>query len=211
MKKVLPVFLSLVLILFIGTVYAADEYTFGLEYTGEIVVDEQKDAAVTLTGVNGPLYTNVRIKVDITGPATPKILAYDSQGTEYDIAQTGYWGPDTGFAVQGSFTNRTPIRATFTEAGQYTVKLSLIDISNNNNVITSKDITLTVQGLTVDNTVNTVVNQVENTTVENMINENLVEEIPKTGLSYEEMAFFIIIISGIVFIMYKVYKNKIES
>ena len=60
-----------------GTVYAAEGYTFSLEYTGKIEVGVEKDAVVKLIGTNGTTYTNVRIKVDIEGPAKPKILAYD--------------------------------------------------------------------------------------------------------------------------------------
>ena len=145
MKKiVLPVLICCLLIAFATYSYAADGYTFGLEYEGTIKVNEAKNAKVQLIGTNGPTYTNVRIKVDIQGPSTPKLLATDSAGNEYDIAQLGYWGPDAGFAVQGTFTNVTPVTATFDKAGEYTITLSLIDVSANTNnaIITSRAIRL---------------------------------------------------------------------
>jgi len=190
----------MLLCVFTVSVYAADEYTFDLEYQGAIVVNEEKDAAVTLTGVNGPTYTNVLIKVNIEGPATPKLLAYDSTGTEYDIAQLGSWGPPSGFAVQGSFTNRTPIRATFTKAGEYKFTVSLVDLNNSNAIITSREFTLQVS-------------DVEDTTTNNTITntENTVTEIPKTGLSFGEMIMPIMAIVSIILVGTIVAKKKYNN
>lgn len=115
-KKILPILIICMLTLLTTFVYAADEYSFGLEYEGKIIAGEEKAANVTLVGNNAPAHTNVRIKVDITGPATPKLIAYDSAGTKHDIAEIGYWGPPDGFAVQGTFENKTPITATFDKA-----------------------------------------------------------------------------------------------
>ena len=114
MKKILSFVMIIALVLCsISPVFAVDEYSFDMQYTGTIVKNVEKDSVVILTGVNGTLHTNVQIKVDIIGPATPKLLATDTAGVEHDIAQTGYWGPDGGFAVQGEFENKTPIKATF--------------------------------------------------------------------------------------------------
>lgn len=166
-----------------GLVFAADEYSFDLQYTGTIIKNEEKNANVLLVGVNGTLHTNVQIKVKITGPATPKILATDSNGTEYDIAQLGYWGPPSGFPVQGDFTNTTPIKATFTEAGTYTIELSLVDVANANSVITSK--TFTVEVLSTETPA------ANNITINNeVLNNTTVEELPKTGTSIAEFILY---------------------
>ena len=210
MKKiVLPVLICCLLIAFATYSYAADGYTFGLEYEGTIKVNEAKNAKVQLIGTNGQTYTNVRIKVDITGPSKPTILAYDSTGVQHDIAQLGYWGPDAGFAVQGTFTNETPIVATFSTAGNYTIVLSLVNVASNNEVIATRSINLTVEAAgtgntnTVQNTVNTVGNTIGNTventlgnTVNNVVNNatnNTVTEIPKTGTGMFEYALCFII------------------
>lgn len=151
----------------------------------------EKDAKVLLTGINGTPYSNVLIKVNVTGPATPKLLATDTNGTEHNIAEVGYWGPPSGFPVQGDFTNTTPVKATFTETGKYTIELSLVDVSNNNSVITSKTFTINVtstQKPAVNNTTN-----------------NIVEELPKTGTSVGEYLMYIFLLGtlfvGILFIL----------
>ena len=84
MKKIILPVIVCMLVLFTGTVYAADEYSFDLEYTGRIEVGVEKDAVVTLTGVNGPTYTNVRIKVDITGPSIPKMFGVNQRANAMD-------------------------------------------------------------------------------------------------------------------------------
>ena len=202
MKKLLSTLLALMLILFMGTVYAAEEYTFDLEYQGRIEAGVEKDASVTLTGVDGTLHSKVRIKVDISGPATPTIYAYDSNGTKFDIAEIGYWGPPDGFAVQGSFTNRTPVKATFPKAGEYNITLSLIDLENANNVITTKTIKVEVSDVEqAAPTENIIQNEIEN---------NTIEEIPKTGLSYGEMSTLLVSIIAVGVIGYMVYQKKLK-
>lgn len=202
MKKIftlLLVFLFSFTFLF-NFVYAANEYTFDIDYEGQIVVNQEKDATVELIGVDGPTYSNVRIKVDIEGPATPKIYAFDSQGTKIDIAETGYWGPADGFSVTGTFTNTTPIKATFSEAGTYVIKLSLINVQNANAVIATRDITIDVSA-----TAETDEDKDNLTEEEN----NTVNEIPKTGRSVEEYAGIGIVCVAIVLIGIVAYRRKL--
>ena len=172
-----------------------------MQYSGTVVKNVEKDAKVLLIGVNGTTYTNVQIKVDITGPATPKILATDSSGTEYDIAQLGYWGPPSGFAVQGDFTNTTPIKATFTEEGRYTIVLSLIDISNNNTIITANSFNIDV--VSEETPPTTIVNNA----ITNTSNNAIVEELPKTGTSIVEYVLYFGTI-GTMFLASIIYFNK---
>ena len=199
MKKLLSSLIIFVIVISASSlVLAADEYSFDIQYTGTITKNIEKNANVLLIGTGGTQYTNVRIKVDISGPATPVILATDTNQSEIDIAQVGYWGPPTGFAVGGDFTNTTPIKATFPEEGTYTITLSLVNVTNSNSVITSKSFTIEVYEdipPVVDNVVN-------NTTTQNMI-----EELPKTGTSVVEYAMYIIGIAIIVTIV-GIYINK---
>ena len=104
MKKILSLLLIfMIVICFISPVFAVDGYSFDLQYTGTIVKNQAKDAKVLLIGVNAPAYTNVIIKVDITGPATPTILATDNTGTEHDIAQLRILGTNSRFFCSGRF------------------------------------------------------------------------------------------------------------
>lgn len=221
MKKIiLPVLICCLLVLTATLSYAADGYSFGLEYEGTIKVNEAKNAKVQLIGTNAPAYANVRIKVDITGPGTPKLLATDSNSVQHDIAQIGYWGPDAGFAVQGTFTNETPVIATFDKAGNYTIVLSLVNVANNNAVITTRSINLTVEAANADNTNtvqntvnnvigNTVKNTIENNTVGNIVN-NTVTEIPKTGTGIFEYTLCFIITAATIGIGYVLIRSNKE-
>lgn len=199
MRKLLSV-ITIFMLVFCITIptFAADEYGFELQYDGPIVKNVEKDAKVLLIGVNGTLHTNVRIKIDITGPATPKILATDTTDVEHDIAQTGYWGADTGFAVQGDFTNTTPIKATFIEEGNYQIKLSLIDVTNPDLVYATKTIDIQV----FEDAPGDITNEMGN----NIVN-NTVEELPKTGTSVVEYTMYIIAIVLVVSII-GIYLNR---
>lgn len=195
MKKIVSFALFIFILVVATLTYATDVpnngYAFNLNYQGEIKKNVQKDATVTLTGTNATPYTNVRIKIDlISGPATPELLATDSAGTTYNLAQIGYWGPPSGFAVGGTFTNETPIKATYPEAGIYVSRLSLIDLNNSNAVITSKEFTVTVTDES------QVIENVENANVEN----NVIEEIPQTGVSI--WTYIAVAIALIVAILY---------
>lgn len=191
--------LMIMSVLYMPVVKAVDEYSFELNYTGDVVINEEKEATVILRGTDATPYTKVRIKVDVTGPATPKIMATDSSGVEHDIAQLGYWGPDTGFAVGGTFENKTPIKATFSAAGTYTIKLSLINLENNDAVITSK--TETVEVLEDKSNIQ---NEVNNTT------NNTIEKLPQTGTSIGEYIVYAgIMITAIMFGYYKIRKAKV--
>ena len=199
MKKLLSFLIIFVIVISNSSIiFAADEYSFDIQYTGTVTKNIEKNANVLLVGVGGTLYTNVRIKVDIIGPATPVILATDTNQSEIDIAQEGYWGPPTGFPVQGDFTNTTPIKATFPEEGTYTITLSLINVNNSNSVITSKSFTIEV----FEDIPPAVDNVVNNTT-----QQNTIEELPKTGTSVVEYAMYIIGLAIIIAIV-GIYINK---
>lgn len=196
MKKIKIISITLAFLLMITlSVFAAIDNTihFDISYEGEVKVNEEKSALIILAGENTPVHTNVRVKVDIEGPATPKLLATDSLGTEIDIAEWGYWGPESGFAIQGTFSNETPVKATFTEAGSYTITLSLLDVQNANNVLAQKSITLQVEGN--ETQVNEITNEVVN---------NTVEELPKTGTSLTEYTIYAVVLLVILYIGYQV-------
>lgn len=189
-KKILLTFM--LCLLFLSTViFAADQgYEFGLNYKGEIIAGEAKAASVTLTGTEAVTYTNVRIKVDfISGPAKPTLIAYDSNGTEFNIAEIGYWGPDAGFAVGGTFTNETPITATYPQAGTYVTRLSLIDVANNNAVITSREFTITVTDPS------------STLPEDSVVADNTIESIPQAGISWW---VYVLVIAAVIIVAWAV-------
>ena len=170
-------------------------YEFSLNYTGDITEQEDKDATVILAGVDATPYSNVRIKVDvISGPGVPSVVAYDSQGIGYNIIEFGYWGPEAGFAVGGTFSNETPVVARFPEAGTYVIQLALIDVNNNSQVITSKQFTIVVKESepfidepAVDNIISNEVN-------------NIIEEIPQAGINiWTYLLILTVVVVGLTF------------
>lgn len=199
MKNIKIVFILLTLILMLASCsYAAidDTINFDISYKGEVKVNEEKSAVIMLAGENTPTYTNVRVKVDIQGPATPKIIATDSLGTQIDIAKEGYWGPEAGFAIGGTFSNETPIKATFSQAGTYTITLSLLNVQNTqkeNDILAQKTVTIQVREDT------PIVNEVANTEIP--------EELPKTGTSLVEYAIYALIMIMIIYLSNRIRKR----
>lgn len=200
--KIISIVLAFLLMIAISC-YAAIDTTihFDISYEGEVKVNEEKNTLIILAGDNTPLHTNVRVKVDIEGPATPKLLATDSLGTEIDIAQWGYWGPESGFAIQGTFSNETPVKATFTEAGAYTITLSLLDVQNADDILAQKTVTIQVQGDEPE------VNETVNETINEVINEP-VSELPKTGTSLAEYAIYVVILFAIIYLGYQIRERR---
>lgn len=224
MKKKCILFSVLAIMLLIGTMVlaSAEDYTLFLDHNLNVFKGVPITTEVKLIGNNAPAYPKVRVKVDISGPATPKLMATDSEGNEWDIAQIGYWGPETGFAVGGTFTNTTPVTATFPEAGLYEITLSLVDVSQptsratDSNVIASSkesiyvyrdqaelDAILAEQNRVVNNTNVADSNVVGNNMVENAPVENL----PQTGTSIAEYAIYTGIIFVICLVGYAIIKN----
>lgn len=200
--KIISITLILLLMITISS-YAEIDTTlhFDISYTGEVKVDEEKKATIILAGENTPVHTNVRVKVDIEGPATPKILATDSLGTEIDIAEEGYWGPEVGFTVGGTFSNETPIRATFTKKGSYTITLTLIDVQNANNILAQKEFGIQV----IEDEL--IVNEVVNVITNEIVNES-VTELPKTGTSITEYAIYVVILLVVIYLGYQINERR---
>ena len=194
MKKISCLLLTTLMIIciFCFPVRAANELEFELNYTGDIILNQTKDAAVILRGTNATTYAKVRVKVEVTGPSTPKIIAKDSLNQEIDIAQTGYWGPEDGFAVSGTFENETHVKVTFDEVGKYTIKLTLVNMENSESEIISK--TFDVEVLEDETTVNEV--------VENTEENNTIEKLPQTGTSITEIIIYIAVILALVALVY---------
>jgi len=201
-NKILLTFILCVLML--GTVvFAADQgYEFKISYEGDVVAGKEKSAIVTLTGTEATPYTNVQVKSEhISGPAKATVYAYDETGKKFDLSESGSWGPTSGFAVGGTFTNDTPISIIYPKAGTYVSRLSLIDLSNNNAVITSKEFTVTVKATEIETLANNVV-------LNNTIANNTIEEIPKAGIS---LWVYIIVVGAVVFVSWlgiNFIKNK---
>ena len=210
-KKIFLLTFILTLIISISSVYATQPstpttgngYNFEINYTGNIIQNEDKNATVVLEGTDATPYSNVRIKVDfVSGPSTPTIIAYDTNDIGYNIVEFGYWGPEAGFAVGGTFRNETPILARYLDAGTYVVRLSLVDVNNNEAVITSKEFTQTVLASTT-----TEEPSIGNAVTDNVVN-NTIEEIPQTGVSIWVYLGVIVAVVLVIYIANKFIKKN---
>lgn len=198
LRSILLVGIFAIILTFSSSIYAAAGYEFKLEYEGNIIENQEKAANVILQGTNATPYSNVRIKLEfVSGPATPKIMATDSNGTDFDLENIGYWGPPSGFAVGGDFENKTAIRAVYPKAGTYVSRLSLVDVNNNEAVISSNEFTVTVLAAQAP------VNNTVNNTIDNTINN-----LPQTGTSIFEYAILAIILVGIVYVVYSLVRKR---
>ncbi len=198
MKKLSCFIVTILFILSVISIQvnAAAELEFELKYDGDIVVNETKEGSVILRGTNASTYSNVRVKVDVEGPGTPKLIATDTNQQEFDLVDIKYWGPPEGFPVAGTFENETPIKATFPVAGTYTIKLTLVNMQASEAEIISKSFTVEV---------------LEDATNVNEVNEpeNEVEKLPQTGNSTVEYVMYIAIVAVLViFVSYKIKANK---
>ncbi len=198
MKKLSCFIVTILFILSVISIQvnAAAELEFELKYDGDIVVNETKEGSVILRGTNASTYSNVRVKVDVEGPGTPKLIATDTNQQEFDLVDIKYWGPPEGFPVAGTFENETPIKATFPVAGTYTIKLTLVNMQASEAEIISKSFTVEV---------------LEDATNVNEVNEpeNEVEKLPQTGNSTMEYVMYIAIVAALViFVSYKIKANK---
>lgn len=90
-------------------------YSVNLMYNNSIVAGTATEAEAQLISHNSDTnYDHVRVNFDVTGPATPEIIAYEANGTPINVMDYGYWGPAEGFALyMGDYINKTPIKATF--------------------------------------------------------------------------------------------------
>ena len=190
MKKLSCFIVTILFILSVISIQvnAAAELEFELKYDGDILVNETKEGSVILRGTNASTYSNVRVKVDVEGPGTPKLIATDTNQQEFDLVDIKYWGPPAGFPVAGTFENETPIKATFPIAGTYTIKLTLVNMQASEAEIISKSFTVEV----LEDATN--VNEVNET-------ENEVEKLPQTGNSTIEYVMYIAIVAAIVILV----------
>ena len=131
----------------ISNAAGADDYSINLNYPLKSVLinTEQKISARLTSTADATGLTNARIKVEVSGPATPKVMAKDTLGNDIDVVKEGYWGPNAGFPVGANYNVTTEFTATFPVAGTYTATISLVDISGGTErTVTSEKMSMTV-------------------------------------------------------------------
>lgn len=123
------------------------DYVIKLEHTGDIIYNEEKDMTLSYSSSMGRYYEHARLVAEATTPqgANVKLTATDtSTNTEQDIIQSG-WGDPQGYKIGGKDVSQVlNVKALFTEPGDYTITLKLIDRDNSDSVISQKEFAFTV-------------------------------------------------------------------
>ena len=117
------------------------DYQITLEHTGDIEKGVEKEMKLTYSSAMGRYYEHVRLIAEVTTPkdASVKLLATDGvTKAETDIIQSG-WGDPQGYKIGGKDVSQVlNVRALFSEIGDYSITLKLIDRDNSDTVIAQK-------------------------------------------------------------------------
>lgn len=113
------------------------DYTLSLQTTGELTKEQENAMTLSYSSAIGRYYSNARLIAEVSAPgnAIVKLLGTDTAGLEHDIIQSG-WGDAQGYAIGGqNFAQVLNVKGVFTDVGNYTITLKLIDRSNSDAVI----------------------------------------------------------------------------
>lgn len=161
------------------------DYEFTLNYTGDIYAGEEKEMVLSYSSSMGRYYEKARLIAEATTPsgATVSLIGTDEYGGEEDIIQSG-WGDPQGYEIGGKDVSQVlNIKALFTDAGDYTITLKLIDRDNSDSIIAEKEFTFNaIERSSQENTSetensNNVTENEENATDNNITAESEKEEI----------------------------------
>lgn len=201
------------------------DYDIKLDYTGDIVANEEKNMKLTISSSMGKNYEHTRIIAEATSDSggTAKLLATDEEALEHDIIQSG-WGDASGDPIGGkNVAKELDVRGLFTKAGEYSITIKLIDRDSSDSEIASETFKLTVnnektqtppteEDKTENNTVNNETNNINNNTIQNNNNNiaNMEEnngkneikptKLPKTGNTIYFVIAIILVTLGIIYI-----------
>lgn len=121
-------------------------YVLNIEYTGDIIFGEEKDMKVSYSSSMGRYYEHARLILTATTPdgASVKLMATDATTkAEQDLILSG-WGDPQGYKIGGKDVLQVlNTRAIFTDAGDYTITLKLIDRDNGDSIIAEKQFSFT--------------------------------------------------------------------
>lgn len=123
------------------------DYDIALNYTGEIIKEEEKDMKLVVSSSMGKSYEHTRIIAEATSPEgeTVKLLATDDEGLEHDIIQSG-WGDASGDPLGGqNVIKELNIRGLFSGAGNYAITLKIVDRDDSDAEIASETFDIEVK------------------------------------------------------------------
>ena len=186
-----------------------EDYKFDLTYSGNPVINEEKEMTLTLSSAIGRFYDHSRILAEATTPnnGNVQLLGTDENQLEHDLIDSG-WGDVSGDKIGGNVTKTLNLRGIFDTAGQYTITFKLIDRDNSDSVIAENSFTINVEEKQIippteenppteipseNNPNNVTEGQVQGNNTEN----DLPKELPKTGYNYYAIFGVTILVIGL--------------
>lgn len=121
------------------------DYTLKLEQTGNIIKGKENAMTLSYSSSMGRYYEHARLIAEATTPqgATVQLLGTDQSQLEHDIIQSG-WGDAQGYKIGGKDVSQIlSVRGIFSEIGDYTITLKLIDRDNSDSIIAEKTFNFT--------------------------------------------------------------------
>ncbi len=113
------------------------DYTLNLTHTGDIIKGQENAMTLSYSSPMGRYYEHARLIAEATTPegANVQLLGTDSRGLEHNIIQNG-WGDAQGYKIGGKDVSQVlNVKGIFSELGDYTITLKLIDRDNSDTVI----------------------------------------------------------------------------
>ena len=167
-----------------------EDYEFTLTYTGNPIINEEKEMTLRLISTMGRYYDHARILAEVKTPegANVKLLGTDENNLEHDLIDSG-WGDPSGYEIGGDVDKVLNLRGIFDKEGQYTLTFKLIDRDNSDAVIATNDFTINVTTSQPEVTLPEEPTEempsenitTENPETNNETNEQLPKELPRTG------------------------------
>lgn len=200
------------------------DYELNLEYEGEIIKDKETEITITTSSEMGKYYDHARLIAEVSTQTggTVTLIGIDEQQLEHDLIQSG-WGDPSGYKIGGKVNQVLKFTGLFTEAGEYQITLKLIDRDSSDASIVEKSFNINVaEKETVEDNENnnednnnnsnngTTENKPNNSTDSTINNpqkeENLPQELPKTGINYTGIIVAIIVLT--ILIYFTQFKKK---
>ena len=186
-----------------------EDYKFELTYSGNPIINEEKEMTLTLSSAMGRFYDHSRILAEATTPnnGNVQLLGTDENQLEHDLIDSGC-GDVSGDKIGGNVTKTLNLRGIFDTAGQYTITFKLIDRDNSDSVIAENSFTINVEEKQIippteenppteipseNNPNNVTEGQVQGNNTEN----DLPKELPKTGYNYYAIFGITILVIGL--------------
>lgn len=121
-----------------------EDYEIKLTHIDTIVKGKPIDMILSYSSAMGRPYAHARLVAEVaTSGGTAQLLGTDQSDSEHDIIQDG-WGAAEGYEIGGKgVTQELHVRAIFSDIGDYTITLKLIDKENGDTVIAQRSFPFT--------------------------------------------------------------------